>query len=193
LAGVFSLHDARRTIMDQKLDEELCRIAPHLFGDRYASMQTTCMCWGFEVGDGWFELLKEAALKLEPLIVAYIKDHPEERNPFPWFLMDSWYGIKWSSWHPHLALCRFREWLQVALGLEDARPWWPRASQIKEKYGTLRFYMTSGTNEMYAITDKAERQSSVTCEFCGKPGKLRGYGWYSTRCSPCWKREQHDS
>jgi hypothetical protein len=179
--------------MKRELDEQLCRLAPHLFADRYGDMRQTCMMWGFDTGDGWFELLKESALKLEPLIVAYIKDHPEKRNPFPWFLMDSWYGIKLSIQHPHLALCRFREWLQVALDLEDAQPWWPRVSQVKEKYGTLRFYMTSGTDEMYAITDKAESQSSTICETCGKKGKVRGRGWYYTRCATCWKREQHDS
>lgn len=58
----------------------------------------------------------------------------------------------------------------------------PRASQVKEKFGTLRFYLSSGTDEMYAITDKAERQSSKTCEVCGRPGKLRGRGWLYTAC-----------
>jgi hypothetical protein len=175
--------------MDQKLDEALCRVAPHLFADRYGDMRSTCMMWGFEVGDGWFQLLDKAAMDLELLIVAYIKDHPEERNPFPWFMFGR-YGIQWTICNPHRSVSRLIEWMAIELGLRNPDPWWPRASQVKEKYGTLRFYMTSGTDEMYAITDKAERQSSVTCEFCGKPGKLRGRGWLYTRCAPCWKREQ---
>ena len=63
-----------------------------------------------------------------------------------------------------------------------------RASQVKEKYGTLRFYLTGGTEEMYAIIHKAESQSSKTCEECGKPGKVRGKMWLSTRCAACWKK-----
>src|SRR6266850_6451131 len=56
--------------MDQKLDAELCRKYPHVFVDRRASMQITAMCWGFECGDGWYDLLQEAAAKLEPLCKA---------------------------------------------------------------------------------------------------------------------------
>jgi hypothetical protein len=175
--------------MQLTLDNKLCTLAPHLFVDRHASMQVTCLCWGFECGDGWYRLLEEAALELEPLIIAYIEEHPEERNPFPWFMMNSWHGIKWSACQPFAALRRLTEWAIVWLRPETAEPWWPRASQVKEKYGTLRFYMTSGTNEMYAITDKAERQSSVTCERCGKSGKMRGRGWLYTACNRHTKKE----
>ena len=173
--------------MNQKLDEELCRIAPHLFADRYARMQSTCMCWGFDVGNGWYELLREAALKLEPLIVKHISDYPYD-NKFPsWIFSRYNMGIV-LQWRCYSFLAIW-EWLMIGVGLRQPDSWWPRASQVKEKYGTLRFYMTSGTDEMYAITDKAEIQSSTTCETCGRPGKTRGQGWYYTRCSPCWKKE----
>lgn len=171
-------------------DQLLCTRFPRLFADRHANMRTTALCWGFEIGPGWMGLLYKAALKLEPLIEAYMETHLKERNPFPWFVMNSWYGIRWSIRHPLLTLRSLIEWGKVVLWLKTAEPWWPRASQIREKFGTLRFYLTSGTNGMYAIVDKAERQSSVTCEICGKPGKLRGQGWYYTRCLPCWKKEQ---
>jgi hypothetical protein len=185
--------DARGEMMNRKLDEELCRIAPRLFDDRYADMRSTALCWGFECGSGWHEILKDAATRLEPLIVAYIKAHPEERNPFPWLMAWDWRCVKWSLLHPFSEIRSLVEWLAVELGLKSLQPWWPRASQIKEKYGTLRFYMTSATNEMYAITDEAERRSAKTCEKCGQPGKLRGQGWLYTRCSPCWKKEQHEA
>jgi|ERR1700674_78019 len=132
--------------MRRELDEKLCQLAPHLFVDRHASMQTTAMCWGFDVGDGWYSLLEEAAKKLEPLIAAAIAKDPK-----------AWeFGYY-------------------------------RASQVKEKYGTLRFYLSGGTDEMYAIINKAVEQSSKTCETCGKPGKIRGRGWYYIRCASCWK------
>jgi len=34
--------------MKQELDELLCKKYPKIFKDRYADMQTTAMCWGFE-------------------------------------------------------------------------------------------------------------------------------------------------
>ena len=46
--------------MDTKLDAKLCKLAPHLFADRFKSMKETCMCWGFECGNGWYKLLETA-------------------------------------------------------------------------------------------------------------------------------------
>jgi hypothetical protein len=58
--------------------------------------------------------------------------------------------------------------------------------QIKEKYGTLRFYMSCETDETYAMIEQTEHVSAITCERCGKPGKLRcENGWYEVRCGCC--------
>jgi len=61
----------------------------------------------------------------------------------------------------------------------------PRAMQVKEKYGTLRFYMTTSTAEMESLIDEAESKSAKTCEDCGAIGKLRGGGWLRTLCNKC--------
>lgn len=129
--------------MNQELDSKLCKDFPNLFGDRNASMKVTCMCWGFP-GDGWEKILREAAEKLEPLIVAYKQQYPGEEAP--------------------------------------------RASQVKEKFGTLRFYLSHGTDEMFKIVEEAERKSVTTCEDCGKKGKLRKGGWLRILCSSCHKK-----
>ena len=61
-----------------------------------------------------------------------------------------------------------------------------RVSQIKEKYGTLRFYVGSVpsriADEVDKITHEAEEASEVTCEQCGKPGQLRGGSWVYVAC-----------
>jgi predicted nucleic acid-binding Zn ribbon protein len=72
--------------------------------------------------------------------------------------------------------------------------------QVKEKFGTLRYYYASklpwgSTQEkiMEAIVRHAEDLSAVTCEECGKAQygtldnidstvKLRAHGWYRTLC-----------
>jgi len=133
--------------MNSRLDAHLVKLGPNLFIDRYAPKTQTAMCWGFDCGNGWYQLLKEAVLKLEPLIVAEIAKDPE--------------GAKFGYY---------------------------RASQVKEKYGTLRFYLYGETDEMSAVIRKAERQSARTCETCGKPGKVRGR-WFYTSCVK-HKREQ---
>lgn len=64
----------------------------------------------------------------------------------------------------------------------------PRAAQVKQKFGTLRFYMTSGTDEMYKLINEAEHKSARTCEECGLPGKLRTTGWRVVNCDSCYAR-----
>jgi hypothetical protein len=56
------------------------------------------------------------------------------------------------------------------------------ASQVKEKFGGLRFY-TNGYNEaVSAMIHMAESMSYRTCEVCGNPGRSNNYGWISTLC-----------
>jgi hypothetical protein len=63
---------------------------------------------------------------------------------------------------------------------------WPRALQVKEKYGTLRFYAMPATDEFSTLIDEAEKQSARICELCGGPAKLQEKGgWYKTFCDPC--------
>jgi ribosomal protein L37AE/L43A len=64
----------------------------------------------------------------------------------------------------------------------------PYVCQIKEKHGTLRFYMSTETEEMSKLIAEAEEKSKHTCEMCGKEGKLREANkWYMTRCDECWE------
>ncbi|MCK7507738.1 MAG: hypothetical protein MZV70_29270 [Desulfobacterales bacterium] len=48
-------------------------------------------------------------------------------------------------------------------------------TDIKEKFGTLRVYMSTSNKDMEAWIRVAESVAAVTCEFCGNAGKLR-YG-----------------
>jgi hypothetical protein len=58
--------------------------------------------------------------------------------------------------------------------------------QVKEKFGTLCFYC-GGNDRIDNFVGLAERLSAVTCETCGKPGKLRGGSWLYTACDGCDK------
>ena len=55
--------------------------------------------------------------------------------------------------------------------------------QVKEKFGTLRFYINEGTDDIHRRIAKAEMESATICEATGKPGKLRNdLGWWRTLC-----------
>lgn len=56
------------------------------------------------------------------------------------------------------------------------------AVQVKEKFGTLRFYYDGGDEYIRGVVAMGETMSCVTCEQCGKPGKTIGKGWLRTLC-----------
>jgi len=57
-------------------------------------------------------------------------------------------------------------------------------SQIKEKFGTLRFYYTGGDEFVDGLEHMADSMSAVMCEDCGCPGKSRSSKgkWIRTLC-----------
>jgi len=55
-------------------------------------------------------------------------------------------------------------------------------TQIKEKYGGLRFYYYGGDDIVDGMVRMAELVSEYTCEQCGKQGKIRTDAWLKTLC-----------
>jgi hypothetical protein len=124
--------------MREELDNKLCEKYPKIFADRNRPMTETCMCWGFECGDGWFNIIDQ--------LCSNIQHH-----------------IDWKN----------RTEGKVAQVV---------AEQVKEKFGTLRFYVRGGDDYTNGLISMAESMSSVTCEECGNLGKTSGTGWVSTLC-----------
>jgi hypothetical protein len=59
----------------------------------------------------------------------------------------------------------------------------PRATQVKEKFGGLKFYMTPSPNKIFDLIEEAEAASFTICETCGEPGELdTSRYWVSTKC-----------
>jgi len=59
------------------------------------------------------------------------------------------------------------------------------ADQVKEKFGTLRFYYSGGDDVIEGMVSMAEALSHKICEDCGIPGKIRKDGWYRVLCDSC--------
>jgi len=74
-----------------------------------------------------------------------------------------------------------------------------RVEQIKEKFGTLRLYLSfdridpAGVNPnpmaLRELVDAAVAASEVTCYVCGEPGVMRKLGWATVRCDAHASRE----
>lgn len=61
--------------------------------------------------------------------------------------------------------------------------WDKKVTQVKEKFGGLRFYINEGSDEVHTRITEAEIKSYTICEMCGAPGEIRrDIGWYRTLC-----------
>jgi len=124
--------------MKQELQQELVNKYPKLYKDYGGNPRETCLAFGFECGDGWYNIIADLSEKLS----------------------------------------KYEEIF---------------ATQVKEKFGSLRFYIgpcnKENWDEVYKLISEAESKSAETCEVCGKPGKTVGRQWLRTLCVECNKEE----
>jgi hypothetical protein len=130
--------------MKQELDNQLCEKYPKIFADRHKPMTETAMCWGLEIGDGWYKILDSLCNQIQH----YVDWKQEQKDK-----------------HGRGQGCS-----QVI------------ATQVKEKFGGLRFYYEGGDDYIRGLVSMAESWAENTCETCGHPGKLKGRGWLYTAC-----------
>ena len=161
--------------MKAELQEKLFSKYPKIFGDRTKPMTETCMCWGLDVGDGWYNLIDTLCEALTYTYTTSIEVDEEDGKRL---------GIK-----PYSDSYYF-----------TVEPPQVIATQVKEKYGTLRFYYRSEFDEkiIYLLETKkypdlekvndrfynfidgvvhfAEIASGRTCEITGQSGELHASG-----------------
>lgn len=65
---------------------------------------------------------------------------------------------------------------------EDVINEMPKIEQVKEKFGTLRIYVSHMNMYIDGAIDMAEAMSEHICEECGDKGKLYEMGWHKTLC-----------
>jgi len=51
--------------MKQELQDKLFTDFPGLFYEKDLPATQTCMCWGLDCGDGWYDLIYKACLELQ--------------------------------------------------------------------------------------------------------------------------------
>jgi hypothetical protein len=61
-----------------------------------------------------------------------------------------------------------------------------RCVQMKEKFGTLRFYLEAYTDELGKIIRKAEIATTKICQFCGSKNNVKPtQPWVRYLCKEC--------
>ena len=174
--------------MKKEHDEYLCKVYPKMMVNRNKNMKETCMCWGFECGDGWFQILNQ--------LMGNIQHHID------WKVRQREVAIKFHTMAEQLKAgdsTLFDEEMKDLLNrdyvekrkqelidqpLREIPELVPQVTldQVKEKFGTLRFYYTGGDDYISGLVSMAESMSGVTCEECGKPGTQTSGGWIKTVC-----------
>lgn len=163
--------------MNIELQKKLYEKYPSIFVDANKSVTESCMAWGIECGDGWYNIIDTLCESMMHCYTTGIRIEPQDShivNDEPFYTINP----------PNVI-----------------------ATQIKEKFGTLRFYYSlrydSKLNELentgrypdiknikdryYHYIDGmvhfAEMLSSRTCEMTGKEGEMHvsggsRNGWY---------------
>jgi hypothetical protein len=172
--------------MEQEHNEELCRLFPEMLTNRHKPDEP-CVTWGFECGDGWFNLLK--------VLMANIQNH------LHWKEKNRQYDIRFdaiavSVRRGEMTLfneefgTHSKEFQEEKLRKLKAKREWVAPDpippvvleQVKEKFGTLRFYYKGGDEYIRGLVALAEDMSAHICEDCGDTGTTRGGGWVRTLC-----------
>ena len=163
--------------MREELDKQLCAKYPQIFKNRFGSPKETLMCFGFECGDGWYNIIDILCGKLTSEYRSakgqyeYIKDK----------LGQPTYGFK-PDGDPVGKIITQELIDERKAKMDEEALKVPVAVQIKEKFGGLRFYVHAATDKHYNYISFAESMSYRTCEECGAPGKTYTDGWHKTLC-----------
>ena len=132
--------------MNQGLDQKLCEKYPKIFAMRNGKPSETNMCWGFQCDDGWYDLIDS--------MCAMIQHH------INWREQQHDYDIQWNA-NPD------NQPREVMQPVEQVV-----ATQVKEKFGGLRFYYRGGDEYIRGMVDFAEQFSCRICEVTGDRGEL---------------------
>ena len=185
--------------MKQELDKLLCERYPKMMVNRNKPMQETCMCWGFECGDGWFDILDQLMGNIQHHIDWKLRQQriatdynaiaaQAKAGNFDLFEENMKDTVNLEYKEKRLAEIVAGDFRKVPESIPQVT-----LDQVKEKFGTLRFYYTGGDDEISGMVRMAESMSGVTCEECGNPGERRGSGWIYTACDTHTKPEHLDS
>lgn len=185
--------------MKKELQEKLYNRYPELFSQKDLSIKQSCMPFGIETGDGWYNIINSVCCLLQH----YVKNSRSDRarnliwnrrlkqaidgnttNLYRFFNNSIGYTEEKANEEIEKQI-KNKNFRKVEKPVPQIQ-----FTQIKEKYGTLRLYTNHVDDYIDGVVAMAEIMSGCTCEVCGVPGKLTGGGWYQTLCRRCAKQQQ---
>ena len=137
--------------MSPELDQHIREKYPKIFSQQCE----------MSIGDGWYDIIDMLCSNIQNHI-----DNVADRRKW---------AIKWNDevndpnydWSDKASFIKREERVVPEL-IEQVV-----VTQIKEKFGTLRFYYDGGDEYIRGLEDMAESMTARTCEDCGCPGVAR--------------------
>jgi hypothetical protein len=152
--------------MNLELEKQLIDKYPKIFEVRPGTEIMPYPMFGIECSDGWYNLLDSLCFQIQSHI----------------------------DWRENVIDRNKKEDPEGQINQKLLLDYIPQVvvTQIKEKFGTLRFYYDGGDEKIDGMVTMAEALSAVTCETCGNAGKIRGEFWYYTACDLHTKEQDLD-
>lgn len=157
--------------MNDKLENEIYQIDPVFFRQKDLGMTQTCMCWGIECGDGWFEPIREFVQKVRLLNVLL--------EPLNMCVVASQIKSKWADFTCYWNMDVLDEGKDVEL------------SESQQATVDLSHSI------MDDIVRGCEEKCAHTCEICGKHSiwndEVYACGsWLTVKCLDCAQKKQRE-
>lgn len=148
--------------MKKELQDKLFKKYPKIFRQKDMPMQETAMCWGISCGDGWYDLIDDLCGEIQNRVDNVNRSSRYKMENSPKTLVPT--KIK-------------------TLTCE--------ATQVKEKFGGLRFYVDCDDDYIDGIISLAEAISLRTCSECGGRAtrNTKARGWVHAICQSCRGKE----
>lgn len=191
--------------MSPELEKKLFDKYPKIFAQRKLPMTQTAMCWGIETGDGWYNIIDQLCRQIQHHIdwrrKQYVRDKLHQRALQRAMKGDKSSLIKFHSFRGKVTQGTMdyveRDIQSYSMGNRNknlvSKVPQIQAVQVKEKFGTLRFYTNHSDEYVDGLITMAESMTSVTCQDCGSPGKVRGLGWIYVACDEHSSKEDLDN
>lgn len=138
--------------MDEELQNKLYEKYPQFFVNKDKTPMESPMCFGIEVGNGWYEILSN--------VCWMIRQHEDNK--------------RWRK--------KYLEEKEPERLADEPEYYTVKFDQIKEKFGGLRVYFSGGDDYVEGLVSMAEAISYYVCEICGNKGEANKGGWISVRC-----------
>lgn len=161
--------------MNAELQNKLYEKYPKIFEQKRPSNDTNSDVLGISCGDGWYNIIDNLCNEIQQLV-----DRPHENIARYKIIVSQELEKGEGADMLWIETCRESIKREESKVMDQVV-----ATQVKEKFGSLRFYVNGGNDTTDSLISFAESMSFCTCESCGRPGQPSDGGWIYVRCDDC--------